>query len=576
MQPANRALGLMLAALMIAASACNGSGSGSSPHAAAAAPDTDTDPPEVQVGERLFLETRFSQFFFANSGGDVNAVLKAGDPVVNNVQTTGEPLPGPFRGQSMNCRQCHLVDDLKPLSPFYVRSYSDFATRSPIPARSGQLLTTTPRNSPTLVNATLPRDVPQIYHLDGEFATVKDLVEGTFTGSNFGWLPGEYDTAVAHIANVIRNDNGQNDLAKGYGGGGVSYSTLLLGTDPSIPQQLVIPTQYRIDVTIATDEQVLGAVAALIHAYLDSLRFSSDSSNQYNGSPYDVFLEKNNLPRSPDPGETNLAYSQRLLGLIDAIPSPIFVTPADAPPSASNGKPEFQLQENQKFSFGQTELAGLKTFFAQDTTPGASHFGNCIACHTAPNFTDFRFHNVGASQVEYDGVFGSGAFNAIFIPALSDRNADFDEYLPPSANHPDATSRFRSPAELASPGYTDLGVWNIVGNPDVPNPQTTLLEILCSEFNLSGADCEDDAVLPLTIGFFKTPTVRDLGQSAPYLHNGSINTIEDVINFYVNSSQLARGGTLRNGSPEMSAMSIDQTDVDPLAAFLRALNEDYD
>jgi hypothetical protein len=71
----------------------------------------------VQVGERLFLETRFAQFFFANSEGDVNASPPQGDPVVDQVQTIGQPLPGPFRGQSMNCRQCHLVDDLKPLSP---------------------------------------------------------------------------------------------------------------------------------------------------------------------------------------------------------------------------------------------------------------------------------------------------------------------------------------------------------------------------------------------------------------------------------------------------------------------------
>jgi hypothetical protein len=38
------------------------------------------DPPQVAVGERLFLETRFSQFFFARSGGNANAVLPAGDP----------------------------------------------------------------------------------------------------------------------------------------------------------------------------------------------------------------------------------------------------------------------------------------------------------------------------------------------------------------------------------------------------------------------------------------------------------------------------------------------------------------
>ena len=320
----------------------------------------DTDPPEVQVGERLFLETRFAKFFFANSNGDVNAVLPAGDPVMDQVETTGAPLPGPFQGQSMNCRQCHLVDEMKPQSTFYVRSYCDFARRSPVPATDFDNLMTTPRNSPLLVNATLPRDVPQIFHFDGEFATIEDLVVGTFTGRNFGWAPTEYNTAVSHIANVIRNDNGQNALAISYGGGGVPFSTLFLGTNLAvIPPFLVIPPQYRIDVAKASDAQVLQAAAALIHAYVDSLRFSSDDSGQYNGSPYDVFLQKNNLPRSPDSGETSLAYSQRLLGLINQLGNPVFVTPDDG---------AFALHD-QSFSFGATELQGLKTFFTQ---PGGS------------------------------------------------------------------------------------------------------------------------------------------------------------------------------------------------------------
>lgn len=43
------------------------------------------DPPVV-IGERLFLETRFAQYFFANAGGNVNRPLAAGDPVVATVR----------------------------------------------------------------------------------------------------------------------------------------------------------------------------------------------------------------------------------------------------------------------------------------------------------------------------------------------------------------------------------------------------------------------------------------------------------------------------------------------------------
>jgi cytochrome c peroxidase len=199
-----------------------------------------------------------------------------------------------------------------------------------------------------------------------------------------------------------------------------------------------------------------------------------------------------------------------------------------------------------------------------------------VACHTPPNFTDFEFHNTGASQVEYDATFGQGSFAALPVPDLDTRNADFDAYLPPSPGHPGALGRFRSPVSSDTPGYTDLGVWNIVGNPDLPAPQDALLQILCPEFNLDGASCSDETVLPLAIAYFKTPTVRDLGQSNPYLHNGSMNTIEEVINFYIQVSALAQTNQLRAASPELSSIFVDQSDVAPLSAFLRALNEDYD
>lgn len=530
-----------------------------------AAPEADTDPPEVQVGERLFLETRFAEFFFANSDGDVNALLKTGDPVMDTTQTTGKPFAGPFRGQSMNCRACHLVDELQHAVGGGVRTYCDFARQSPIPQRADGLLIT-PRNSPPLVNASLSREIPQLFHFDSEFPTIQDLVIGTLTGRNFGWLPTEVATATAHIANVIRNDNGDNDLAKSYGGNGVPFATLFLGTDATIPAHLQIPAQYRIDVSTATDAQVLQAVAGLMQAYVDSLRFSTDDSGQYNGSPYDIFLEKNALPRSPNPGESGLAYSQRLLGLISQLNSPVFVTPRDG---------KFKFHKGQAFKFGATELQGLKTFFTQPASAGQPHSGNCVACHTPPNFTDFSLHNTGASQVAYDVIFGKGTFAAIDVPDLATRNANFNDFLPPSPNHPNANSRFRSPVSATNPGFTDLGVWNILGNPDVPNPQDALNQILCGEFKLTGADCNQDALLPKALGYFKTPSVRDLGQSNPYLHTGSMDTVQNVVNSYITVAGLAQQNQLRNASIELSSVFIDSSDVPSLTAFLNALNEDY-
>ncbi len=82
--------------------------------------------------------------------------------------------------------------------------------------------------------------------------------------------------------------------------------------------------------------------------------------------------------------------------------------------------------------------------------------------------------------------------------------------------------------------------------------------------------------LAYTIAQFKTPMLRDLEDSAPYFHNGSKLRFTDVVQFYVSGSTLARAGLLRNAPPEFQNMSLSDSDVTALAAFLASLTEDYD
>jgi len=519
----------------------------------------DTDPPEQSIGERLFLETRFAQFFFTNSDGNANATLPSGDPVMDTTVTTGQPLPGPFAGQSMNCRACHLVDEHN--GTLGNRTYNDFARRSPIPAREDGR-TVTPRNSPPLVDALLPRKGPTFLHFDGEFTAAKELIKATLTGRNYGWLPQEQKAAVAHIARVIREDDGAGPLAQEYGG---SYRVILAGTDPGIPDEFRLPRKYRVNVARANDKEILDKVAALIQAYMEGLVFSQDDQGEFNGSPYDVFLQKNGLPRKPGKHETPEEYGRRMFGLIQNLPSPQFVTDADG---------AFTTQ-HQPFQFGPTELQGLKIFLTpSNASPAALQaggVGNCIACHAPPAFTDFRFHNTGATQEEYDSIHGAGAFALLQVPTLAERRKNHDAYLPPTARHPNATGRFRAPPTAEDASLVDLGLWNVFANPDMPRSQHALRQVLANDEAHSQA-----ALLPLTLARFKTPAVRDLGQSGPYLHTGRMDTLEDVIEFYRRFSDLTRAGQNRNGDAELNGIALTESDVAPLAAFLRALDEDYE
>ncbi len=542
---------------------------------------------EVRLGDRLFFDSRFAQFFFASCHGDVNAVLPAGDPVIDQMPfAAGRSLTSPFRGQSMNCRQCHLGDDFVLEEPRAGRTYCDFSRRSPVPRRDDGLVRTV-RNAPLMVSVDLPRQAPMLLHLDGEFTTPEDLIIDTLTGRNLGWLPSESATALAHIARVIREDEGTNPRLLIYpGGGGVPYRVALLATDPRLPPALQIPIPYRLDVATASDAEIAQAVARLIRAYMDSLRFGTSNTGRESPSPYDVFLKKNGLPADPEKGETNRAYARRRRRFL--VRRLQWVTPAEG---------EFELHD-QPFQFGPRELQGLEIFLREASASGASsgsatargagassgsatargsgaaHTGNCVSCHTPPQFTDHRLHNNGVAQAEYDGLFGRGAFAALSVPTLTVRNAHFDAYLPPSPNHPNATSRFRAAPARAAPGRADLGVWNVFANPDLPKPQAALTRILCEDFAAS-RNCTQERLLPLTIALFKTPSIRDLGQSNPYFHSGAMDTIEDVLRFYITTSDLARAGKIRNASPELRGVRITAADVAPLAAFLRALNEDY-
>jgi cytochrome c peroxidase len=71
------------------------------------------------------------------------------------------------------------------------------------------------------------------------------------------------------------------------------------------------------------------------------------------------------------------------------------------------------------------------------------------------------------------------------------------------------------------------------------------------------------------IGAFKTPTLRDVELTRPYMHNGSINTLLDVVRFY------NQGGE-KNSNLDEKLRPLDLTDeeMSELVEFMRALTSD--
>lgn len=68
-------------------------------------------------------------------------------------------------------------------------------------------------------------------------------------------------------------------------------------------------------------------------------------------------------------------------------------------------------------------------------------------------------------------------------------------------------------------------------------------------------------------GRFKTPTLRDMSRTAPYMHDGSLRTLMDVMNFY-NKGGIAN----KNLSPFMKPLNLTEEQKADLVSFLRALS----
>lgn len=68
-------------------------------------------------------------------------------------------------------------------------------------------------------------------------------------------------------------------------------------------------------------------------------------------------------------------------------------------------------------------------------------------------------------------------------------------------------------------------------------------------------------------GRFKTPGLRDVSRTAPYMHDGSLATLRDVVEYY------NRGGTSKgNLDPAIKPLGLSSEQIDHLVAFLKALD----
>lgn len=74
---------------------------------------------------------------------------------------------------------------------------------------------------------------------------------------------------------------------------------------------------------------------------------------------------------------------------------------------------------------------------------------------------------------------------------------------------------------------------------------------------------------PKDVNKFRTPSLRELKYTAPYMHNGIFYTLDEVVDFYNKG-----GGTGPNKSPLLKSLGLSDQEKKDLVAFLESLSMD--
>jgi cytochrome c peroxidase len=183
-----------------------------------------------------------------------------------------------------------------------------------------------------------------------------------------------------------------------------------------------------------------------------------------------------------------------------------------------------------------TAQRGLKLFIGP---------ANCRSCHHGPNFTDGEFHDTG--------------IGALDPPELQD------------------LGRFQGINRLVNSPFNALGKFS--DDPDARRTHPTAFLVNQVERR----------------GQFKTPSLRNVALTAPYMHRGQLASLDDVVAFYstlqiggqdmspaaVAARQLAQRQAQGNththpGGSEhvLTALNLSKSEADDLIAFLRSLTDD--
>ena len=146
--------------------------------------------------------------------------------------------------------------------------------------------------------------------------------------------------------------------------------------------------------------------------------------------------------------------------------------------------------------------------------------GNCSVCHGGPRFSNGEFHDIGIPFFVEPGRVDPGRHEGI--------------------------------RKLQASRYNLLGPYN----DDPARGTATSTRFVALDHR--------------NYGEFKVPSLRNVAHTAPYMHNGSLATLRDVVRYY---SQLDEDRLHADGERILKPLGLAKYDVDDLVAFLESLSD---
>jgi cytochrome c peroxidase len=162
------------------------------------------------------------------------------------------------------------------------------------------------------------------------------------------------------------------------------------------------------------------------------------------------------------------------------------------------------------------EAAGLRAFISE-------YQGRCMTCHSGPLFTDHKFHNIGFQDRTATGAAKEGE-----------------------------EGRLSGVRKALADAFNCAGLYSDLTN----GPGATA----CAK-KLADAPRSGKGVL----GAFKTPTLRNVTRTAPYMHTGEVELLNFVIWHYRNRPHAAIGES------ELEFLTLAPAQFDQIEAFLHTL-----